>query len=222
VWQKQVTDILQVGRLLIQAKEELDSEAFKQLKLPFGERTAQALRRIAAHPVLSDAKHASLLPPCWATLDRLARLNHKVLRDRLADGKINPGLQRHQVRTEVEGLPPREKRERKDSTPAAELKDRRAALAGMSLTELVEALPQALLAELADVIIAQQIALAPVSETAGDIRTTLTKIFRSAVCATTPGELDVALTAFTRKCAANNINPKDLLITFPKTRAKKR
>ena len=50
----------------------------------------------------------------------------------------------------------------------------------------------------------------------------LTAIFRQAIYATTPDEVAAACAAFKRKCEANRLDPRDLLVTFPRKRASKR
>lgn len=42
--------------------------------LPFGQRTARMLAAIASNPVVSNRKHASVLPSSWNTLYELSRI----------------------------------------------------------------------------------------------------------------------------------------------------
>jgi hypothetical protein len=69
-WQKSVESIIETGRLLIEAKAALPHGGFEIMvkDLPFGARAAQFLMKVASHPVLSNPKHASLLPASWMTL----------------------------------------------------------------------------------------------------------------------------------------------------------
>src|SRR6266498_608346 len=53
-WQKETGRILEVGKLLLQAREQLLPAVFKALRLPFKARMAQMLAKIAANPVLAD------------------------------------------------------------------------------------------------------------------------------------------------------------------------
>jgi hypothetical protein len=56
-WQKTLDSILETGRLLIRAKDEMPYGAWQAMvasKLPFGPDTADRLIAIAKHPVLSD------------------------------------------------------------------------------------------------------------------------------------------------------------------------
>lgn len=76
-WQKAVESIIETGSLLNAAKSKLEHGQFLVMigeKLPFGERTAQMLMLIARHPILSNTKYVSHLPPSWATLHALAQV----------------------------------------------------------------------------------------------------------------------------------------------------
>jgi hypothetical protein len=60
-----VENIIETGQLLIEAKASLAHCDFLEMvkdHLPFTSRTAQMLMKIARNPVLSNAKHVSLLP----------------------------------------------------------------------------------------------------------------------------------------------------------------
>jgi hypothetical protein len=99
-WQKSVTAILETGRVLIDAKDELPRGAFLamvQLKLPFNRITAYRLMTIAGHPILTNVSHVKHLPPSWGTLYELTRLDETVLLARIEDGTINPKMERKHV-----------------------------------------------------------------------------------------------------------------------------
>src|SRR5215472_16567722 len=98
-WQKGVVSILETGRLLIEAKRELPGGFYAMVaeQLPFSPGTAWRLMAIAEHAVLSDAAHVPCLPPAWGTLYELTKLPDAVLRAKLADGTINPKLERNTV-----------------------------------------------------------------------------------------------------------------------------
>jgi len=92
-----VKRIIDVGRLLTEAKQDLGHGKFQKelIKLvPFGPRQVQMLMKIASHEVLSDAKHASHLPPCWTTLHELSHLRPEEMRKLIANGKIHPAIER--------------------------------------------------------------------------------------------------------------------------------
>lgn len=101
VWGKQVESIIETGRALIDAKEELEHgsfEAMVQSKLPFNKNTAHRLRTIAEHNILSKVAHGPLLPPSWRTLYELTKLPNDILIAGLKDGSIHPKLERKDVR----------------------------------------------------------------------------------------------------------------------------
>lgn len=99
-WQDSVEAIIDVGRLLIEAKEDLAHGEFVQMcrtKLPFGEDSAQRLMKIAANPVISNTAHARLLPPSWYTLYELTKLDDADLQEAIDCGLIKPEMQRKDV-----------------------------------------------------------------------------------------------------------------------------
>jgi hypothetical protein len=100
-WQKGVESIIESGERIAAAKHELphgEFAAMVEADLPFGPRTAQALMQISSHPVLSNAKYISHLPPAWGTLLKLAALPQTLLLAKIADGSITPKLGQNQVR----------------------------------------------------------------------------------------------------------------------------
>jgi len=98
-WRNATAAIIETGRLLIEAKKKVGHGNWMDFvrKLPFGDRTAQYLMTIAEHPVISNPKHASDLPPSWMTLHRLTELPDRELKEMLADGTINSETQRKDV-----------------------------------------------------------------------------------------------------------------------------
>jgi hypothetical protein len=108
-WRKSTEAVIETGGLLLEAKGNLahgDFQMMVQRELPFSARTAQRLMAIAAHPVLSNATHVSLLPPCWGTLYALTEVADATLEAALADGRLHAGLARNDIRTEILRLPP--------------------------------------------------------------------------------------------------------------------
>jgi hypothetical protein len=93
-----VENIIERGRVLIEAKEELEHGSFEAtVKKHFDLPTAQRLMKIARHPILANAAHAPLLPPSWCTLYELTKLDHDLLCEKIADGAINPKTERKDV-----------------------------------------------------------------------------------------------------------------------------
>jgi hypothetical protein len=96
-WQKTTEHIIQTGQLLLAARDELPHGSFQAMvesDLPFDVRTAQMLMKIAEHPVISNAKHVSLLPPSWGTLYQLALLPPAILEQHIEEGTITPDMER--------------------------------------------------------------------------------------------------------------------------------
>jgi hypothetical protein len=103
-WQKCAESIIETGRLLNAAKDELEHGSFLEMvrsKLPFGPDTAERLMAIARHPVLSDSAHAPILPPSWMTLYELTKLDAKLgkgtLRRKIKGGQVFPQMERKDV-----------------------------------------------------------------------------------------------------------------------------
>jgi hypothetical protein len=99
-WQKSVAAIFEVGDLLIAAKKKMPHGQFERMvqnALPFGERTAQALMKIARDKRLREAHRGALLPPSWRTLDELTRLTDEQFSAALSNGVIRPDMERHDV-----------------------------------------------------------------------------------------------------------------------------
>jgi hypothetical protein len=146
-WRNNVEGILRVGQLLNEAKDELDREVFGALKLPFVPRVSQMLRRIAAHPIISNAKHASSLPACWYTLYELTKVDNDILVAALADGRVHPGLQRKDIRSKILGLSPSGVTAAKPATDlvmlmtAAAVADMTAAFADLGLDWFLHRMP---------------------------------------------------------------------------------
>jgi hypothetical protein len=108
-----LANIIERGRVLIEAKEELEHGAYEAtVKRHFDLSFARKLRIIAGHTVLSNRSHGNALPPSVQTLYLLAKLPNDVLIAKLSDGGITPKLQRKEVaawgdrgKVEVNGKP---------------------------------------------------------------------------------------------------------------------
>ena len=106
-WRKSVQGVLEVGRLLIQAKEKCEHGEFLRLfkghenavsePVPFSERTAERLIAVASNPVISDPTHVSDLPQSWGTLYELTKLDDETLIAGIKAGEITPETTRAQA-----------------------------------------------------------------------------------------------------------------------------
>jgi hypothetical protein len=93
-----VETIIERGRILAEAHDELERGSYEAtVKRHFDLSYARKLRIIAAHPVVSNRAHVHALPPSVFVLYELTKLPAALLRDKLADGSINPKLERKEV-----------------------------------------------------------------------------------------------------------------------------
>jgi hypothetical protein len=121
-WQKTVGNVVETGRLLIEAKDDIGYGGFEEMTrtdLPFGPRTAQRIMQIAEDPVLSNPTHASHLPASWMTLYELSRLPKRGI-DLLVlieDGAIHPKMERKDTRALLPPPKPGPEPERDDDLP---------------------------------------------------------------------------------------------------------
>lgn len=92
-WQKSVQSVIEVGRLVKQAKEELGSSyALLETQLPFSSTVAAFLVKIAERPVLSDAQYYSKLPNGYNTLYYLASVDEETLKEQIDKGEVTPNF----------------------------------------------------------------------------------------------------------------------------------
>jgi hypothetical protein len=96
--QHDVETIIERGRILAEAHDELERGSYETtVKRHFDLSYARKLRIIAAHPVVSNRAHVHALPPSVFVLYELTKLPAALLREKLADGGINPKLERKHV-----------------------------------------------------------------------------------------------------------------------------
>jgi hypothetical protein len=94
---KSIQSIVECGRLLIAAKDELKHGEFLRMienNLPFKRSTAQALMKIASDGRITKYQHAGCLPTHCSTLVKLTQLPDAAFEARIVDGRIHPGLER--------------------------------------------------------------------------------------------------------------------------------
>ena len=97
VWRRGAGDFISCGQYLIQAKDELQSDAYSAMlkKLYFDASVAKKLSCIAKNATLGA--HVHQLPPCWSTLYEFSKFDDDLLKAKLADGTIHPGMQRREA-----------------------------------------------------------------------------------------------------------------------------
>jgi hypothetical protein len=97
-----VAAVLDVGDMLIKAKDELPHGSFEIMvkeDLRWSPQTARKFMAIARHPVLSDRARVRDLPPNWGTLAELAKVEAPKLEKALAIGFVHPDLTRDDARS---------------------------------------------------------------------------------------------------------------------------
>jgi N6-adenosine-specific RNA methylase IME4 len=127
VWRETVFAVIETGRLLMEAKEELEHGEFAEMvetALPFGPRTAQRLMKIAADKRLAKPTHVSLLPPSWGTLYELTKLSDEAFKANIDNGTIRPDMERKDA-AKIEKRERRHERERELGQRQMALPDRR-------------------------------------------------------------------------------------------------
>ena len=100
-WHKTQQGVIEVGRLLIEAKAQLGHGSFTAMieaNLPFGARTAQNLMKIAGDPRITNAKFTSLLPASWATLHEISQLDDSEFEAGINSGLIRPDMKQGEIR----------------------------------------------------------------------------------------------------------------------------
>jgi hypothetical protein len=91
-WQKGVASIVETGKLLVEAKAQVDHGEWTRLiesELPFDRTTAFRLITIAQHPIVSNVANWQHLPTSWRTLYELTKVDQKLLSEKLESGEIN-------------------------------------------------------------------------------------------------------------------------------------
>jgi N6-adenosine-specific RNA methylase IME4 len=99
-WRKSAECYIEAGRLLIDAKARLphgEFEAMVAANLPFGPRTARKLMAIGRDLRITNRTHASVLPAKFETLYELTKVADDEFTTRIADGTINPDMERKDV-----------------------------------------------------------------------------------------------------------------------------
>ena len=95
-----IETIIGVGDDLIAAKRDLGHGEFLKMvrrDLPFGPRTAVSLMAIARDPRITNPNLMQCLPPSYATLYKLTRLDDDVFYRLLDQGVIHPTMTRKET-----------------------------------------------------------------------------------------------------------------------------
>ncbi|MBF0371709.1 MAG: DUF3102 domain-containing protein [Magnetococcales bacterium] len=124
-WQDSLEAILDVGRMVAEAKEDLDHGEFIEMirtDLPFSDSTARRLKVIAEDPRISNRAHGHVLPPHWRSLYELTQVSDEVFHEGVENGLINPDMTRKQVSDLKSATPPSAGRRPSPPSPMVTLK----------------------------------------------------------------------------------------------------
>jgi hypothetical protein len=114
-WQSTMQGVYRTGMMLETAKAELPHGEWEEMvrnDLPFARDKAFRLIAIATDDRLQDVAHALHLPVSWMTQYELTKLDDDTFAAAIADGRINPKMQRK------DALALRPKRPRRASNPS--------------------------------------------------------------------------------------------------------
>jgi phage N-6-adenine-methyltransferase len=106
-WQDSAQAIIDVGRMLIEAREGLSgadwTALFENGKLPFRRATAVRLMQVARNERITECSRVNTLPPSWGTLYELSKLPEPDLRRAFDEGRIHPEMERRDVKALIYG-----------------------------------------------------------------------------------------------------------------------
>jgi len=124
-WNDAAEGIVEVGNLLIEAKNKLGHGRWQKFTegLPFSDRMAEMLMKIARNPILSNPKHVSNLPRSWATLYRMTYLPDGELEQMLENGTIKSDTTRPKIEKHIKKLNGRYKLEEMPATTRPQIKE---------------------------------------------------------------------------------------------------
>lgn len=109
-WQASFKAILEVGRLLAEAKAALPHGEFGHMierDLPFSSSTANRLMTIAADERISNPAHVQHMPTSWGTLYEITKLDDAQFEQKIKDGTIKPDMMRRDIAEDVPPEPDR-------------------------------------------------------------------------------------------------------------------
>jgi hypothetical protein len=100
-WRQSATQIIEAGRLLLEAKDALPHGDFERMikrELDFVPQTARKLMAIASDQRILNRAHGRALPDHWTTLYELTQLDDAALEQAFETGIINKTMQRSEAK----------------------------------------------------------------------------------------------------------------------------
>jgi hypothetical protein len=224
-WQKEVARIVEVGRLLTQARAQLSPEAFKALRLPFGERMRRMLISIAANPIIADPRNHGSVPASWRTLYELTKISHHDLLAAIKSSIVHPDMERKEVAAlrsiqcdsrASSSLPGQTTAPiALESTTADQL---RAHLDKLGRAGVCAVMSPELLVEIAEHALGQEIRI---SDPSSDLAGLLTRILRHGLASTVEADRAQIAERIAAKLKTNGFDHHAVVIAFTKAAAPK-
>lgn len=230
-WRKGAANFLECGKLLGEAKDELQRNAYDAMlkQLHFDPSVAKKLICIAKNAMLGA--HVHQLPPCWSTLYELSKLADNLLKAKFADGTIHPGMQRKHAMAlnpkKATAKSTRTKYELAATWRNAPRDQRQRFLDQLGRAELCAAMTTALKADLRDHLVA--LAVAGASKSSSFAIYSTDKLHVALRCAEQPEpdeesirHMIAALGCIAKKAQARGITRSDVVIAEGKPRARRK
>jgi hypothetical protein len=236
-WLKGETAYIETGKFLLEAKEQLEPNAFKVLvkELEFDPATGRKYMRVAARPILCAPGHK--IPLSWTIRYELSKLDDDKLNAAIADGRVHLKMTRKDA-IAIRKPPQPDKDSQAAAPPKSKVEIAKAALNALSKDERMELVRgepiELFLAgmtndqrdELAERLILQQIQKAsPVTDMADSRKflRNLTGTFYAGCSRTDPADGAQAFAIINRKLAESGRTYKDIVLAWakpPKQKAK--
>jgi hypothetical protein len=105
-FKKRVDPVLEIGRLLIQARDDLPHGEFQRMirrDLPFKERWARMYMEVARNPRFSNRQYAAVLPSSVETLALIGKLTDQEFSRRVEAREIHPEMTRKDASAMAKG-----------------------------------------------------------------------------------------------------------------------
>ena len=103
-WYKAAQSIIETGKFLLEAKEQLGSSKFAALRRQLEDQnimsntTISKIMKIAENTVLIKAEYQKYLPPSYETLYQLSRQDDIILEEKICNHEITPEIQQKDVK----------------------------------------------------------------------------------------------------------------------------
>jgi hypothetical protein len=122
-WRTAAASIVETGRLINLAEQELSPSDYRTLRLYLVENSGLSqtvvskLKTIARNPTLLNPDYQGKLPPSYATLYHIAKIDETKLKEAIEQGVINPNTQLRDVTSNFETVKKRRNKDKENNQP---------------------------------------------------------------------------------------------------------